>query len=162
MLVPVGSLARVAVVAVAIFGAALALAAEGLTPEKTLERYLTAIQEQDFDDAYDLVSKGMKTDRKTGAVRTREVWVKESQFVMQLSEAKIFDFKIFPGKVEGEVAQVPNILSSQDKFLNQLGVEEYELYTLIREDGAWKVDQQEMVIDKAGLTRWFPKVEAKP
>jgi len=162
MPVLVGRFARVLAVALAVLAGSAALAAEALTPEKTLERYLTAIQDQDFDEAYDLVSKGMKTDRKTGAVKTREVWVKESQFIMQLSEAKIFDFKIFPGKVEGEVAQVPNILSSQDKFLNQLGVEEYELYTLVREDGAWKVDQQEMVIDKAGLTRWFPKAEAKP
>jgi len=39
---------------------------------------------------------------------------------------------------------VPNLLSSQDKFLNQLGVEEYELYSARQvEDGGWKVDQQQ-------------------
>jgi hypothetical protein len=109
-------------------------AAEPVTPEETLKRYLTAIQDQDFNKAFDLVSKGMKTDRQSGKERPREVWVKESQYIVQLSEAKIFDFQIF-----------------------QLGVEEHELYTLVKEDGVWKVDQQEMVIDAPGLAKWFPK-----
>ena len=151
----------VAALAVLLFARA-SFAAEALTPEETLKRYLTAVQAADFDKAYDLVSKGMKTERRTGQVRSKEVWVKESQYVMQFSEAKIFDFQIFPGKVEGETAKVPNILSSQDKFLNQLGVEEHELYTLVKEDGAWKVDQQEMVIESAEIARWFPKSGAKP
>ena len=146
---------------VALAFAAAALAAEAISPEETLKRYLTAIQSQDFNKAYDLVSKGMKTERRSGNVRSREVWVKESQYLVQLSEVKIFDFQIFPGKVEGEVAKVPNILSSQDKFLNQLGVEEHELYTLVKEDGVWKVDSQEIVIDSAGLAKWFPKSSGK-
>ncbi|MGH7802744.1 MAG: hypothetical protein ACREQJ_00220, partial [Candidatus Binatia bacterium] len=74
-----------------IVAAAPAFAAEPLSPEETLKRYLTAIQDQDFDKAFDLVSKGMKTDRQTGKERSREVWVKESQYIVQLSEAKIFD-----------------------------------------------------------------------
>ncbi|MGH7804489.1 MAG: hypothetical protein ACREQJ_09075 [Candidatus Binatia bacterium] len=153
---PLAALVALAVVVSSSF------AAEAISPEETLKRYLTAIQSQDFNKAFDLVSKGMKTDRRSGQVRSREVWVKESQYLVQLSEVKIFDFQIFPGKIEGDVAKVPNILSSQDKFLNQLGVEEHELYTLVKEGGAWKVDQQEMVIDAAGLARWFPKSGSKP
>lgn len=149
------------VVALLILIAGASVAAEPISPEETLKRYLTAVQSSDFDKAYDLVSKGMKTDRQSGQLRSREVWVKESQYVMQFSEAKIFDFQIFPGKVDGETAKVPNILSSQDKFLNQLGVEEHELYTLVKEDGAWKVDQQEMVIESAEKARWFTKSAAK-
>ena len=151
------SLRPVLLVFFAIVFAGSAGAAEPVSPEETLKRYLTAIQDQDFNKAFDLVSKGMKTDRQSGKERSREVWVKESQYIVQLSEAKIFDFQVFPGKIEGDTAKVPNILSSQDKFLNQLGVEEHELYTLVKEDGAWKVDQQEMVIDAAGLAKWFPK-----
>jgi hypothetical protein len=143
------------------FGVWLALAsalaqAGELTPEETVRQYLQALQDQQFDKAYELVSTGMKTDRRTGQVRSKEAWVKESQYLMQFSEAKIFEFRVFPGKIEGDKAYVPNILSSQDKFLNQLGAEEYELYTLVREDGRWKVDQQQVLVEADELARWFP------
>ena len=127
------------------------------SPEEILKRYLTALQDQQFDKAYDLVSRAMKTDRKSGKVKPKDVWVKESQYIFAFSEAKIFDFKVLPGKEEGVTALVPNILSSQDKFLNQLGVEEYELYTLVKEDGGWKVDQQQEVVEPAEIAKWFPK-----
>jgi hypothetical protein len=133
--------------------------AQDVSPEDTLKRYLGALQKAKFEETYDLVSSGMKRDRATGAVKSKEVWVKESQYVMQFSEAKIFDFRVFPGKVEGEKATVPNILSSQDKFLNQLGVEEYELYTLVKEDGKWKVDQQR-IAEGPEIAKWFPKEAA--
>jgi len=131
--------------------------AEGASPEDVLKSYLTALQSQQFEKAYDLVSKAMKTDRKTGQVKPKEVWVKESQYIMAFSEAKILDFKVRSAKIEGDKAIVPNLLSSQDKFLNQLGVEEYELYTLVKEDGAWKVDQQQEVVEQSEIAKWFPK-----
>ena len=136
--------------------------AESASPEETLKQYLGALQNQQFEKAYDLVSKAMKTDRRTGQVKTKDVWVKESQYINAFAEVKIFDFKIQPGKIESDKAMVPNILSSQDKFLNQLGVEEYELYTLVKEDGAWKVDQQQEVVEQAEMAKWFPKKSAKP
>jgi hypothetical protein len=46
-------------------------------------------------------------------------------------------------------------LSSQDKYLNQLGVEEQELYTLIREDGRWKINQQQ-IVEREDVDKWFP------
>jgi hypothetical protein len=131
--------------------------AEGASPEDVLKGYLGAIQNQQFDKAYDLVSKAMKTDRKSGKVKPKEVWVKESQYIFAFSEAKILDFKVHPAKIEGDKATVPNLLSSQDKFLNQLGVEEYELYTLVKEDGAWKVDQQQEVVEQGEIAKWFAK-----
>src|SRR5882724_9778496 len=134
-----------------------AATADEATPEDVLKRYLTAIQAQKFDQAYDLVSKAMKTDRKTSQVKSKDVWVKESQYIFSFSEAKIFDFQIGKAKIEGAKALVPNLLSSQDKFLNQLGVEEYELYTLVKEDGGWKVDQQQEVIEPSEIANWFPK-----
>ena len=150
------------VVAATLALAAIAIAASDRTPEETVRRYVAAIQEQDFSAAYDLVSKAMKTDRKTGAVKSREVWVKESQYLVQLSALKIFGFRVFPGRIEDDEAKVPNLLSSQDKFLNQLGVDEHELYTLVREDGEWKVDRQEIVIDRAELDAWFAEPATTP
>ena len=137
------------------------VAAAEPTPEDTVRDYLTALQDQNFSKTYELVSKGMRTDRNSGQVKTKEAWVRESQYIFQFSEVKIFDFQIFPGKVEAEKAYVPNILSSQDKFLNQLGAEEYELYTLVKEDGRWKIDQQQVVIESAELAKWFPKEKAE-
>jgi len=131
--------------------------ADNPSPEETLKQYLGALQNQQFEKAYDLVSKAMKTDRRTGQIKTKDVWVKESQYINAFAEVKIFDFKVQPAKIESDKALVPNILSSQDKFLNQLGVEEYELYTLVKEDGGWKVDQQQEVIESAEIAKWFPK-----
>lgn len=128
------------------------LAAE-VSPEDTVRRYLTALQDQKFDQAYELVSQGMRGGK------TKEAWMKEQQYILQMSEAKIFGFKIFPAKVEGDKAKVPNILSSQDKFLNQLGVDEYEIYTLVKEDGTWKVDQQQ-IAEGQELETLFPKQSA--
>jgi hypothetical protein len=148
----------VGLVALAFAAAALAAApAATATPEEVLRRYLTAMQAQKFDDAYDVVSKAMKMDRKTGQVKSKDVWVKEAQYLYNFSEAKIFDFQIGKASIEGDKALVPNLLSSQDKFLNQLGVEEYELYTLVKEDGAWKVDSQQEVIEQDEIDKWFPK-----
>ena len=128
--------------------ASLVSAAER-TPEETVKSYLTAVKAGNFADAYQYISKSMARNK------SKDDWVKEQQWVMQMAEAKIFEFKVYPSKVQGEKAFVPNVLSSQDKYLNQLGVEEQELYTLIREDGSWKISQQEMV-EREDLDKWFP------
>lgn len=124
-------------------------AGDELTPEQTVKQYLEAFQSGEFKSAYPLVSKEMAQNKSL------EDWSKEQQWVMQMAEAKIFDFKVYPGKIEGDKAYVPNILNSQDKFLNQLGVEEHELYTLIREDGRWRINQQQ-IVERLDLPKWFP------
>lgn len=123
--------------------------AAALTPEQTVTRYLQALKDGQFAAAYDQMSKGM------GRGKTRDEWAKEQQWQMQMSDAKIFEFHIYPSKIEADKAFVPNLLSSQDKFLNQLGVPEHELYTLIREDGRWKIDQQQL-LEHTEQHRWFP------
>ncbi len=136
--------------------ASLARAAEPVaapataTPEEAVKAYLTAFKAGDFNTAYPLVTRDMAQNKN------KEDWVKEQQWMMQMAEVKIFEFKIYPGKVEGEKALVPNILSSQDKFLNQLGVTEYELYTLMKEDGRWKINQQQ-IVEPTDVSKWFPK-----
>lgn len=129
--------------------AALVQAGESLSPEDTVKRYLAAMKDGRHADAYGYVSTGM------AGGKAKEVWAKEMQAIMQVTEAKIFGFTVYPGKVEGDTARVPNILSSQDKFLNQLGAEEYELYTLKKEGGAWKIDQQQ-IVEPTEISRWFP------
>lgn len=120
------------------------------TPEETVKQYLTAVKAGDFNAAYPLVTRDMAQNK------SKDEWVKEQQWVMQMAEVKIFEFEVYPGKVEGEKAYVPNVLNSQDKFLNQLGVVEHELYTLLKEDGRWKINQQQ-IVENTDLAKWFPK-----
>jgi len=120
------------------------------TPEETVKGYLAAMKDQKFDEAYKRISKGMAANKDS------EAWAKEQKYIFQTGEVKIFKYEVFPGKVEGDTAKVPNILSSQDKFLNQLGADEYELYTLIKENGEWKIDQQE-IVEKSEQSKWFTK-----
>ncbi len=120
------------------------------TPEQTVEGYLKAMKDRKYDQAYPYLSKAMAGQKDA------ETWAKETKYQMETAEVKIFEYEVFPGKIDGDVAKVPNILKSQDKFLNQLGATEYELYTLIKEDGEWKIDQQEQV-DKADQPKWFTK-----
>lgn len=120
-----------------------------LTPEETVRRYLQDLKDANFDDAYGLISKAMRGGKD------KEVWVKEQKTGMAYADVKIFDFKVHPGKIEGDTARVPDILYSQDRFVNQLGLTEYELYTLVREGGAWKVDQQ-IIVEQPDISKWFP------
>ena len=124
-------------------------ASAGPTPEQVVTKYMEALRDGNFAAAYDSLSKGMVQHK------SREDWAKEQQWSLQMSEAKILDFKVYPGRVEGAKAYVPNLLNAQDKFLNQLGVQEHELYTLIMEDGQWKIDRQ-VLLEKAEQARWFP------
>jgi len=129
---------------------ARAALAATLTPEETVRRYLQAVKDTKFDVAYDLISGAMRQGK------ARDAWVKEQRDGMVWADVKIFSFEVGNGKVEGDKALVPNVLSSQDKFVNQLGLTEYELYTLVKEDGAWKVDQQ-VIVEPPDVPRWFPK-----
>jgi hypothetical protein len=136
-------------VAGAWLAAAPAGALEPGSPEDTVRSYLQAVTAGKFDDAFGLVSKAMRGGKE------REVWVREQKAGMAFADVKIFDFQVHPGKVVGEKAYVPNVLSSQDRFVNQLGLTEHELYTLVREDGAWKVDSQ-VIVEPKDMAKWFP------
>lgn len=131
-------------------------AASQLTPEQTVERYLAALKAGDYETAWKYITRGMAQNKD------QKKWAEEMQLLAQMTEVKIFGYHVYPGKVQGDKAFVPNILSSQDKYLNQLGVEEHELYTLVREDGRWKIDQQQ-IVERSELSKWFPaEVSGEP
>jgi hypothetical protein len=126
-------------------------AAGELAPEKVVENYLKAMQGKRFAEAYQYVSSTLKAGKPV------ELWSKEQQYVMDLGEVKIIDFKVYPAVIGKDgVARVPNILKSQDKFLNQLGLDEHELYELIKENGAWKIDQQTLA-EGEDRAEYFPE-----
>jgi hypothetical protein len=144
---------RLALLVLLLASAALhtaALAAETLTPEETLRRYLQALKARDFATAHAYVSKAMR------AGKDKEVWVKEGEALVAMCDLKIFSYDVGTARVEGDRARVPNVLESQDKCINALGLTEYELYTVVREDGAWKVDSQ-ILLEPPEVPEWFPK-----
>ena len=127
-----------------------ALSLAEISPEDTVRQYLKALQENRFSDAYQYTSSSMH--RGLGV----EEWAKEQQYIVQMSEAKIFGFQVFDAVMVDEKARVPNILKSQDKFLNQLGLDEHEVYDLLKEDGKWRVDQQTLV-EGSERREFFPE-----
>jgi hypothetical protein len=135
--------------------ATAAVAGADPAPEDVLRSYLGALKDARFEDVYERVSKAMRQGKP------KDVWVKEQKAMMAFADVKIFSFTVYPAKVQGETAQVPNILESQDKFINTLGLTEYELYTLVREDGGWRVDQQ-LLVEPPDVPKWFPKDAPKP
>ena len=148
--------ARAALLVLCLLGSvANALAADAQSPEDVLKAYLGAVKDQRFEDAYEHISKAMRQGKG------KDAWVKDSKSTMAFADVKIFSFTVYPAKVEGDKAFVPNVLESQDKFVNTLGLTEHELYTLVREDGAWKVDQQ-VLVEPPDIPKWFPKDAAKP
>jgi hypothetical protein len=131
-----------------------ARAADAPAPEAVLRAYLAAVKEQRFADAYQHVSEAMRQGKD------KDAWVKEQESLMAFADVKIFSFTVYPATIEGDTARVPNVLESQDKFVNTLGLTEHEVYTLVREDGRWKVDRQ-ILVEPPDVPKWFPK-DAKP
>jgi len=114
-------------------------AATERTPQDTVKLYLSAMQNHKFDEAYDYVSSTLRGGKD------REAWAKEQKYIVEVGEVKIFSFKTYPAIITGDKAKVPNLLKSQDKFLNQLGLDEHEVYELVKEDGQWRIDNQTLV-----------------
>lgn len=143
-----------ALLAAALVAAPPSRAAAPDSPEGVLGRYLSALKAEQFEDAWALISRAMRRGRD------KEVYVKESKAFMAFADVKIFDFTVGQGKVEKDTARVPNVLESQDRFANTLGLTEYELYTLVREDGGWKVDSQ-LLLEPHEIPKWFPDTAAR-
>ena len=125
-------------------------AAQAKTPEDVVRSYLVALQKGDYGTAYDLLMPFMVRDLGKAA------WVTEQTAIMKLADVQISSFQVFPAKLEGDKAIVPNLLKSKDKYINQTGANEYELYTLVHgPEGGWKIQQQQLVESDA-VANWFP------
>jgi hypothetical protein len=121
------------------------------TPEDAVRGYLQALQAGEYGKAYDFLMPHMV--REQGKV----AWIAEQTAIMNLAEVTIDSFEVFPARVDGDKAVVPNLLKSKDKYINQTGANEYELYTLVRGDGGgWKIQQQQLVESDA-VQNWFPE-----
>lgn len=121
------------------------------SPEDVVRTYLEAIKKADFKTAYPLLTPEMRGNLD------EEKWVAQQIVVMKLGEVTIDSYRTFPPKMSGDKAIVPNLLKSKDKYINQTGANEYELYTLVQQgpDKQWRIDQQALVETDA-VRKWFP------
>jgi len=128
---------------------------DGTLAEAAVSRYLTAMQNHQFDAAYDDVTSTM-TDGKG-----RGDWAALQKLFYEGGEVNIFGIDTRAAQsVDGDAAcasraVVPNVLKSRDKFNNQ-GITEFEIYTLVLDDGVWRIDAQETLFEQADVDRYFP------
>lgn len=123
--------------------------AETLGPRATVEKHLAALQDYLFEEAFDGLSKE-STDGKT-----RQEWAEATRELYSSASVKVIKFTLSPAKIEGTKAIVPNILNAKDVF-NKDGSIEYELYHLVKEEGVWKIDRQELLYEDSQVKEWFP------
>ena len=125
-------------------------------PRLAVESYVRAMKEYRFEDAYDFVTAAM-TD---GAAR--DAWAGGQRELFESGEVKIGELDVrSPQRLNKNMflcedrAVVPNVLRATDRFNNQ-GSTEFELYRVVKDGGAWKVDSQETLFDEPDIHQWFP------
>lgn len=128
-------------------------------PRRAVEMYLTSLKNYQFEDAFDHVT-GRMTDNQG-----REEWAASQRRVFEYGEVEMEDPDVrAPHRAVRNFffcdasAVVPNVLKAKDKFNNQ-GSTEFELYTVVLEGGAWKLDEQELLYEEEGIRKWFPNDE---
>ena len=125
-------------------------------PRRAVEMYLTSLKDYNFEDAYDHVTSRMTDDQG------REEWAGSQRRVFEYGEVEMESPDVrAPHRAIKSVffceasAIVPNVLKAKDKFNNQ-GSTEFELYTVVLEGDAWKLDEQELLYEEEGIRKWFP------
>lgn len=128
-------------------------------PRLAVEMYLTSMKDYRFEDAFDSVTAKM-TDNAA-----REEWAGGQRRIFEYGEVEMDapDAREAHRAIQNvffceDSAVVPNVLKAKDKFNNQ-GSTEFELYTVIKVDGGWKLDSQELLFEEADIHKWFPNDE---
>ncbi len=148
-------IARIVIVAICLtFGGLLSSTsqADPLGPKETVEKHLAALQDYLFEEAFDYISRDF-IDSKT-----RQEWADATRELYSSASVKVIKFTLYPAKIDGDKAIVPNILNAKDIF-NKEGSIEHELYHLVKEDGVWKVDHQQLLFDDSDVHKWFPDLK---
>ncbi len=124
-------------------------------PRQAVVSYLEAMKAGRFADAYDFVTPTM-TDG-----RPREEWAGLQRKMFELGGVSLGDIDVHPARRMhvtalscADTAQVPNVLHATDRLNNQ-GSTEFEIYTVVRQDGQWRIDSQETLFDESKIQEWF-------
>lgn len=125
-------------------------------PRDAVVGYITAMKEHRFTDAYAFVTATMTDGRPVAE------WAALQKRMFELGGVTIGAVDVREGRREiaaGECApraKVPNVLHAGD-VLNNQGSTEFEVYTVVHEDGRWRIDSQETLFDPPAIRQWFPQ-----
>lgn len=126
-------------------------------PQMAVLGYLSAMKDERFEDAYPFVTASM-TDGKPVAA-----WAAQQRRMYDLGAVKINELDVRSGHRNlkniftcAGSARVPNVLHATDVF-NSQGSTEFEVYSVVMEDGVWKIDSQETLFDETAIKQWFPE-----
>lgn len=111
--------------------------ASDLTPEQTVNKYYNALKNQDYEQAYDCISKKMKDGRD------RETWAKDWKDTVVVAKIEIVHFSVSECKIDGDKATVRVSVNAKDIF-NKDGLTENETDYMVIEDSVWKIDATEV------------------
>ncbi|MEM7543262.1 MAG: hypothetical protein AAF384_17005 [Pseudomonadota bacterium] len=134
------------------------MCAENIGPKKAVEGYVKAMAEHRFEEAYEHLTPNMTSGMEVGK------WAASQRLVFEAGEVTIFGIDIREPRGHeddpdcGNIAVVPNILKSRDKFNNQ-GITEFEVYRVKRSEdglGRWYVDEQTTFYEEEEINAWFP------
>ena len=125
-------------------------------PQAVVQNYLTTMKDKCFEDAFQFVTASM-TDGKPAAA-----WAEQQSKMFKMARVVINDIDVRPGHRElknvfmcAANATVPNVLRASD-VLNSQGSTEFEIYKVIMDGDAWRIDSQETLFDEATIHQWFP------
>ena len=128
-------------------------------PQLAAHNYLVAVKEDRFEDAYQYVTPNM-TDGESVAE-----WAKLQRNLYQMLRITIDKIDVRAGHRQlknpfmcANISEVPNVLHASD-VLNNQGSSEFEVYTMVMDDGAWKIDSQRTLYDETMIRQWFPEDE---
>ena len=120
-------------------------------PQSVVDQYISALKSYQFEKAYKQVSKDMQQEMDQAQ------WSAVHKEMFTGAEVTILSYETSPAVYKEEKAIVPNWIVATDKILNKDGAKEFELYTLIKEGGEWRIDNQELLFGAEEIEPWFPK-----
>ena len=116
--------------------------------------YTQAMKEYRFKDAYVALTENMTRSQPV------DQWVSGQRTTFELGQVVIGGVDVrWPQHLDPtscmKHAIIPNVLKAKDRF-NRQGITEFELYTVVHDGKAWKIDSQKTLFDEGEIHRWFP------
>lgn len=124
------------------------------TPERTVQRFLIALQNEDFKLAHSLLTESQKEDCNVADLITRDRWDLEE---LGDSRVTLEDTKL----LNGSAVVIANVTTIQES--GPFGTSERsrrQTYSLIKEEGEWRLERS--FWPSLGCVNEFPKPATPP
>ena len=125
-------------------------------PRAAVENFMHAMKSRDFSEAYKHVTANMTDARPVGE------WAALQKTMFDRGGVRIGAIDVRAARRDlnadgscAPAASVPNVLHASD-VLNTQTSTEFEVYRVVLQDGAWKIDAQETLFEQARILEYFP------